>query len=233
MRSTALFLLAAALGATGSLAAATAVTERTGEEIVKAQCSACHESGRYGAPRIDDRAAWIARMKNGLDAAVRSAMKGHGKMPARGGLADLSDSELRAAVVYMFNPAGVRGTPPRAENAPPPGTQAATVDGIRIHLLANIERYMPYAKSAEEMICIQLREYLRPVIREIGKTEFSDKLRLEPGINVMDITDLSDGLKSLVIRSVIETVHRKLRKTVVIVPEAWKFIPEGRSTPER
>jgi hypothetical protein len=98
-------------------------------------------------------------------------------------------------------------------------------------LLANIERYMPYAKSAEEMICIQLREYLRPVIREIGKTEFSDKLRLEPGINVMDITDLSDGLKSLVIRSVIETVHRKLRKTVVIVPEAWKFIPEGRSTP--
>lgn len=47
--------------------------ERTGEQIVKAQCAACHASGKYGAPRIDDRAAWIPRMKNGLEATVRSA----------------------------------------------------------------------------------------------------------------------------------------------------------------
>jgi hypothetical protein len=30
-------------------------------------------------------------------------MKGHGGMPARGGLADLSDAELRSAVIYMLN----------------------------------------------------------------------------------------------------------------------------------
>jgi len=29
-------------------------------------------------------------------------MKGHGGMPARGGLADLSDAELRSAVIYLF-----------------------------------------------------------------------------------------------------------------------------------
>jgi cytochrome c5 len=133
MRTAALLLLATALGATGSLAAATAATERTGEQIVKAQCSACHESGRYGAPRIDDRAAWVARMKNGLDAAVRSAMKGHGKMPARGGLADLSDNELRSAVVYMFNPAAASPKPAPAPVPAAPANQKK-VDGTEIYL---------------------------------------------------------------------------------------------------
>jgi len=80
---------------------------RTGEEIVKAQCYKCHETGKGGAPKIGDRDAWIPRLKEGLDSTVRSAMKGHGGMPARGGLADLTDSELRSAVIYLF-----RGPPP-------------------------------------------------------------------------------------------------------------------------
>jgi cytochrome c5 len=80
---------------------------RTGEEVVKAQCIKCHESGKGGAPKIGDRDAWIPRLKEGLESTVRSAMKGHGGMPARGGLADLSDSELRSAVIYLF-----RGPPP-------------------------------------------------------------------------------------------------------------------------
>lgn len=98
-------------------------------------------------------------------------------------------------------------------------------------LLANIETYLPNAKGREEIMCLQLREYLAPAIAEIKKAKFADRLELAPGINVMDITELSDGLKTLVIRSVIEHVHKRLRKTVVIVPEAWKFIPEGRTTP--
>jgi hypothetical protein len=98
-------------------------------------------------------------------------------------------------------------------------------------LLGNIETWLPHSRGMDEMICMQLREYLRPAIREIKTAEFSDKLRLERGINVMNVTDLSDGLKTLVIRSVIEWIHKKCRKTVVIIPEAWKFIPEGRTTP--
>jgi cytochrome c5 len=82
-------------------------TLRTGEEVVKAQCIKCHETGKGGAPKIGDRDAWIPRLKEGLDSTVRSAMKGHGGMPARGGLADLTDSELRSAVIYLF-----RGPPP-------------------------------------------------------------------------------------------------------------------------
>jgi cytochrome c5 len=75
---------------------------RTGEEVVKAQCIKCHETGKGGAPKIGDRDAWIPRLKEGLDSTVRSAMKGHGGMPARGGMADLTDSELRSAVIYLF-----------------------------------------------------------------------------------------------------------------------------------
>jgi len=93
--------------------------ERSGEEVVKMQCVKCHGTGVNGAPKIDDRAAWIPRMKNGVDATVRSAIKGHGKMPARGGVAELSDTELRAAILYMFYPAGAAQKGQAAPAAPP------------------------------------------------------------------------------------------------------------------
>jgi cytochrome c5 len=86
------------------------MAERSGEEIVKLQCSKCHEESKGGAPRIGDRAAWIPRLKNGIDATVRSAIHGHGGMPSRGGLANLSDAEIRSAVIYMLN-AGSAATP--------------------------------------------------------------------------------------------------------------------------
>ena len=77
-------------------------TDRTGEQVVKMQCSKCHQDGKGGAPRIGDRDAWIPRLKEGLDSTVRSAIKGHGGMPARGGMADLTDTEMRNAIIYMF-----------------------------------------------------------------------------------------------------------------------------------
>ncbi len=78
--------------------------ERSGPQVVKAVCSQCHETGKNGAPRIGDRAAWIPRLNQGLDSTVRSAINGHGGMPPRGGKANLTDSEVRNAVIYMFNP---------------------------------------------------------------------------------------------------------------------------------
>jgi cytochrome c5 len=78
--------------------------ERTGEQVVQAYCYACHEAGLGGAPRIGDRAAWISRMKQGLDPLTRSAINGHGGMPPRGGVASLTDKEVRSAITYMLNP---------------------------------------------------------------------------------------------------------------------------------
>lgn len=91
------------LSAYGAIDAPAQAKDRSGEQIVAAQCATCHETGKSGAPKIGDRSAWIARAKQGLDPLVASAMKGHGGMPARGGLSELSDAELRSAVVYMLN----------------------------------------------------------------------------------------------------------------------------------
>lgn len=77
--------------------------DRTGKEIVDAQCVKCHGTGVGGAPKIGDRAAWTQRAQQGLDVVVRSAIHGHGAMPPRGGMPDLSDAEFKSAVVYMLN----------------------------------------------------------------------------------------------------------------------------------
>lgn len=84
-----------------------AAAERSGEQVVRAQCIKCHEAGVGGAPKIGDRTAWIPRFKQGVEPLVRSAINGHGGMPARGGLASLTDGEIRNAIVYMFNPVTV------------------------------------------------------------------------------------------------------------------------------
>jgi len=96
------------------LGGATPALVRSSEAIVRTQCATCHSSGRDGAPKIGDQAAWIPRLKRGLDPLVASAVHGHGAMPSRGGLPDLSDAEIRGAIVYMFN----GGVPPVASSEP-------------------------------------------------------------------------------------------------------------------
>ncbi|HUN68957.1 MAG TPA: c-type cytochrome [Burkholderiales bacterium] len=110
--------------------------QRTGKQIVDAQCSKCHAKGDGGAPKIGDRAAWAPRMKQGVDALVASAIRGHGGMPARGDKADLTDSELKAAITYMFNPvADASAKPaPKAEPAAASDQKHKSIGGMDIYL---------------------------------------------------------------------------------------------------
>lgn len=89
--------------------------ERTGEEVVKETCVKCHAEGVGGAPKIGDLHAWVQRLKHGLPYLVHSAIRGHGGMPPRGGQANLTDSEIRSAILYMYNPAGMPKTPKASE----------------------------------------------------------------------------------------------------------------------
>jgi cytochrome c5 len=93
--------------------------ERTGKFIVETQCGKCHLTGESGSPKIGDRDAWIQRLKRGMDEVVRSAFNGHGPMPARGGLADITVNEMRNAITYMFNPASATMVAPVAVPAAP------------------------------------------------------------------------------------------------------------------
>jgi len=126
-------LLAACAALTLAGPALAQTGERTGEQIVKAQCAKCHQQGLHGAPKTGDRQAWAPRMKLGLDATVRAAIKGHGAMPARGGMADLTDTELRAAILYLFNPAAASA---KLEPAPAaaPDHNKKVVGGVEIYL---------------------------------------------------------------------------------------------------
>lgn len=105
--------------------------ERSGEQVVQAACASCHETGVGGAPKIGDRAAWIPRATRGYDIVVRSAIKGHGGMPARGGMADLTDAELRNAVTYMFNVGAAEAKVPQAAAPAAPATNAAAAAPVK------------------------------------------------------------------------------------------------------
>jgi cytochrome c5 len=125
-------------------------TERNGEQVVKAQCAKCHAEGVGGAPKIGDLQAWVQRMKHGIPYLVGSAIRGHGGMPPRGGQVNLTDAELRSAILYMYNPAGM--TAKASSGAAKPGPAAGTesnhqsVDGVGIYLgfmLAENVRALP------------------------------------------------------------------------------------------
>ncbi len=103
---------------------ATAGSERTGEQVVVAACGKCHVTGQFGAPKIGDRKAWIQREKQGLNVIYASALKGHAGMPARGGMAELSDVEVKRAVEYMMN-SGAATPVAGAVAAAAPATAAA------------------------------------------------------------------------------------------------------------
>ncbi len=89
---------------------------KSGEEVYKAQCVACHASGAAGAPKFSDAAAWAPRIKNGFDALWQSALKGKGAMGAQGG-GDFEDREIGRAVVYMTAAVGAKFAEPAAPAA--------------------------------------------------------------------------------------------------------------------
>jgi cytochrome c5 len=78
-----------------------APTTGTGEELVKSHCINCHGTGTDGAPRINQFGDWKPRLQKGMDVVIKTAIAGHKGMPARAGMAHLSDSDLRNAVTYM------------------------------------------------------------------------------------------------------------------------------------
>lgn len=97
--------------------------DRSGEQIVKAQCIKCHEEGLKGAPKIGDKEAWVQRIakKVGIEHLTRSAIRGHGGMPPRGDQANLTDNEISSAILYMYNPAGASAKPTLATAWPVSG----------------------------------------------------------------------------------------------------------------
>ena len=90
---------------------------KSGEDVFKAQCIACHGTGAAGSPKYQDKAAWGARIGKGYAALLTSALKGKGNMGAQGG-GDFDDVEVGRAVVFMANAGGAKFAVPDRPAAP-------------------------------------------------------------------------------------------------------------------
>ncbi|WP_299069526.1 c-type cytochrome [Accumulibacter sp.] len=74
---------------------------RDGATVYNSVCMACHASGAAGAPKAGDKAAWAPRIATGMPALIKSVTNGKNAMPAKGGAADLTDAEIKAAVEHL------------------------------------------------------------------------------------------------------------------------------------
>jgi len=75
---------------------------KTGEEVYKSTCMACHGAGVANAPKFGDKKAWAMHLMHGTEHVYENALKGKGAMPPKGGNLTLSDGEVKAAVDYML-----------------------------------------------------------------------------------------------------------------------------------
>lgn len=73
-----------------------------GKTVYGAACALCHTTGAMNAPKTGDKAVWAARIKKGMDVLYENSIKGINSMPAKGGKAQFSDAEIKAAVDYMI-----------------------------------------------------------------------------------------------------------------------------------
>jgi cytochrome c5 len=124
-------------------ASATAAGD-AGKAVYGGLCFNCHGTGIPGVPQLGDKAAWEARIAQGMEKLYANAINGFTgeggmMMPPKGGNTALSDDEVKAAVDYMINavqpvaaaeaaPAPAVGAVPAAEAAPAaePAAGAAT-----------------------------------------------------------------------------------------------------------
>ena len=101
---------------------------KSGEDVYKAQCVACHAAGAAGAPKFCDVPAWAPRLKTGFEALWNSALKGKGAMGAQGG-GDFQDVEIGRAVVYLTTAAGGKFPEPAAAAGASASAAAAATTG--------------------------------------------------------------------------------------------------------
>lgn len=85
---------------------AAAAAGRSGEEVFKAHCLACHGTGVAGAPKVGDSAAWAPRAAQGIDTLLQHATSGLNAMPPKGTCMACSDAELKGAIEYMLSKSG-------------------------------------------------------------------------------------------------------------------------------
>ena len=85
--------------------AASAGGSAEGKSVYDQTCHVCHGTGLAGSPKFGDKAAWAPRIATGMPALYNAALHGLNAMPPKGGNAQLTDAQVKAAVNYMVSAA--------------------------------------------------------------------------------------------------------------------------------
>ncbi len=95
------------------------------------------------------------------------------------------------------------------------------------------ERLLEKINSFEMDILTNLQAYLEIVLPKLQSITFSNELDLVEGLNIIDLERFSrdSEVQSLIIRSVAEEVLYNFKDVIIVIPEAWKFLPQGRGNP--
>lgn len=119
-----------AAAAQQSAKAATAA-QQSPEEIYGSVCAACHDAGVLQAPKTGSKEDWEPRLAQGLDTLVSNAVNGIRAMPAKGGNPNLSEEDIRKAVVYMLGESDIEvdeaATAEASSAAPDTGLESIAV----------------------------------------------------------------------------------------------------------
>ncbi|MBU4075993.1 MAG: ATP-binding protein, partial [Euryarchaeota archaeon] len=89
------------------------------------------------------------------------------------------------------------------------------------------------SKGTERKSLILLQAYFEDLFKELENKEYTSNLSLKTGINLMDLSSYNEELQSYIINSVLNEILHNNKNTVVIIPEAWKFIPQSKRTPSK
>ena len=91
-----------------------AQTPKSGEQVYKEVCTACHATGVSNAPKFGDKKAWARLIKEGQVTLTIDGWFGVRAMPPKGGNPNLALDEFARAVAFMAGAAGANWKDPDA-----------------------------------------------------------------------------------------------------------------------
>ena len=86
-------------------------------------------------------------------------------------------------------------------------------------------------RGIKEEIYTRLQHYLIELIPQIQFANLSTTLNIGAGINIMNLERFTEEAQSLIIQAVADEVLKNRSDTIIVIPEAWKFLPQKYNNP--